>query len=280
MIVDQASGSLGRLGNQMFQLAAAIGLATYHDTSWARLNDSDLSEAFKLPNTKKATNEDRSQFSFKGEHNFHFDESPHGPPFFDWPDNIRIQGYFQSEKHFHHCKEIVREEFTFKDHILTKAINERNKLGDAPLVSVHIRRGDYKNNDRYHPILDFNYYDFAIRGVKEKLNEECNLVFFSDEPEWVKINMVPRYGGQVLHGHKYDDISLMTQCDHHIIGNSSYSWWGAWLGRNPNKLVVSPSYWFGPAYKVDTSDIHCEGWIVLPKELSIPEYIRQDGVAV
>ena len=259
-------------GNHMFQHAATIGLATHNNIPWGRLHDFNLCDSFKLESTKKVTDEDCKGLPIKGEHNFHFGESPYGPDFFQWDVPTIIQGFFQSEKHFSHCRDVVRKEFTFKDHIMDQATIERSNYGN-PLVSVNVRRGDYLNNKELYSILDIDYYDKAISTIKDKLNREFNLLYFSNDPKWVNENLIPTHGGNLSPGcedlqeleidndRTFADQALMSKCDHHIIGNSTYGWWGAWLGENPNKIVISPSSWFSNS--INTNDVHCPGWIVI-----------------
>jgi hypothetical protein len=140
-------------------------------------------------------------------------------------------------------------------------MEKKKSLGDKPLCGIHVRRGDYLNLPQYHPVQGFTYYDTALEFIQDRC-EDFNIVYVTDDPEWVGHNMIPRYGGTVARGSAYEDMCLMSICDYNIIANSSFSWWGAWLNTNKNKVVVSPRKWFGPSGPSDSSTIQCEGWDV------------------
>ena len=256
MIVHEQCGRFGRLGNQMFQFAGAVGLANKHNTDWALINGMpslDLPKLFKLTKTKYVNAGDVSHFNRYNERSFSFD-----PNLFNQPNNTSLQGYYQSEQYFQHCRDSILEEFSFKDEIHAKALIAKSTLGDKPLCSVHVRRGDYLNLQDYHPVQDFSYYDWAISELKLK-HPEFNIVYFTDDPDWVGNNMVPRYGGTVSRANAYEDLCLMTLCDFNVVVNSSFSWWGAWLNTNPHKIVVAPNKRFGPRGP-QTHSLYCQGW--------------------
>ena len=88
-------------------------------------------------------------------------------------------------------------------------------------------------------------------------------IIFSDDPDWCRNEF---FGENYIIsdlGDAYIELCAMSLCDHNIIANSSFSWWGAWLNNNPNKIVISPSKWFGPAIGKDTSDVYCKNWVKL-----------------
>jgi len=255
MIVHEWCGRFGRLGNQMFQFASAVGLAEKRNTDWGllRFQTSEIPNIFKLPNTRHVNVQDIAHFNRYNERSFAFDSN-----LFNQPDNTSLQGYYQSEQYFVHCKDVILEEFSFKDEISNVSMEKKKTLGDLPLCSVHVRRGDYLNLKEYHPVQSFLYYDWAISELKIK-HPEFNIVYFTDDPEWVGQNMIPRYGGTISRGNAHEDLCLMTMCDFNVIVNSSFSWWGAWLNKNLHKIVVSPSKWFGPRGPKENS-IQCHGW--------------------
>jgi hypothetical protein len=135
-------------------------------------------------------------------------------------------------------------------------------------VAVHVRRGDYVRNARtneFHGLCTPEYYQAAAKYVVDRIDEPTFLVF-SDEPEWVQANLkLGRPTIYVTHDGNcapHHDMWLMSQCSHHIIANSSFSWWGAWLCRNEKKMVVAPKRWFRDP-KVNTSDLIPECWITI-----------------
>jgi hypothetical protein len=142
------------------------------------------------------------------------------------------------------------------------------KIKNEESVSIHVRRGDYisipKNNELYETCSE-SYYSEAMNLVKAKFP---NAVFyvFSDEPEWfrknVKVNVPLVYVTHNVGEKSYEDLILMSQCKHNIIANSSFSWWGAWLNDNKNKVVIAPQKWFKDKSK-DTKDLIPQKWIQL-----------------
>lgn len=168
-----------------------------------------------------------------------------------------LLGYFQSEQYFADIKEQVREAFRFqgtdaKTPGLFLPAEQQELLSEirgSEAVSVHIRRGDYlsaQNQALFGGICDDAYYERALAEMKRRLPEAV-FFFFSNDTEWVK----ERYRGEncvVVEGNGEDagfrDLFLMSRCRHHIMANSSFSWWGAWLDENPDKIVIAPKKWF------------------------------------
>ena len=127
------------------------------------------------------------------------------------------------------------------------------------VLSIHVRRTDYLSNSANHFNLDFDYYEKAL----EYFDTE-QVIVFSDDPEWCKQQKIFSDDRFMISesGDNKIDLCLMSMCNHHIIANSSFSWWGAWLAKS--KKVVAPSTWFGPnnADK-DTKDLLPKSWIVI-----------------
>lgn len=183
---------------------------------------------------------------------------------YKWPF-IYYKGYFQSEFFFENVISQVRAAFTFD---LSK-INEQTRyclqqIKDTKSVSVHIRRGDFVNSKNiriYGGICTPEYYKRAIKQVEEYYTETVYYIF-SDDLEWAKNNIslplntvyVSWNGGK----DSWQDMLLMSTCKHNIIANSSFSWWGAWLNSNKDKIVVAPKKWINTN---DTPGIVPETWI-------------------
>jgi hypothetical protein len=138
-------------------------------------------------------------------------------------------------------------------------------LRNANAVSIHVRRGDYvdsKKSLQFHGLCDISYYQRCIELIEKKIREPSFFVF-SDDISWAKDNIrinhpiifVDHNTAKTAH----EDLRLMTHCEHHIISNSSFSWWGAWLCQNPGKIVVAPQQWFKSAIH-DTKDLIPRGW--------------------
>ena len=278
MIGFNALGYLGRLGNQMFQFAALKGIARNRGfeyclppsdlfTEHTNVTQYDAEVAagraqhqlflpFKLTNTNDLNCQylDRDRPT-AGEAGFAFDENL----FNRVPDWINIQGFFQSWKYFDHIKEEIREDFEFKDFVQDPCREMMGSLDEVP-ISIHVRRTDYTTNPN-HTALDLNYYE---RALKEFDGKETVLVF-SDDPEWCKYQELfedDRF--MIAEGNSgWVDMCLMTMCKGHIIANSSFSWWGAWLANS--EKVVAPSGWFAGSNleSHDTRDLLPEDWSVI-----------------
>jgi hypothetical protein len=159
--------------------------------------------------------------------------------------NHFFNGYWQTEQYFKDIEQKVKDKFTFRESI----ISERNKqlstkMLETESISVHIRRGDYLKEDGWN-ISEGSYYDNAISYINNNVNNPI-FYFFSDDIEWCKA----KFKGANYHfidwnkgNDSWQDMYLMTKCKHNIIANSSFSWWGAWLNANENKLVLAPSVW-------------------------------------
>lgn len=138
-------------------------------------------------------------------------------------------------------------------------------------VSLHLRRGkDYLENVKFHNTCTSDYYEQAIKMIKEQIPNPIFYVF-TDNPDWVKNNF-KNYDYILVEGNpsigwgNHYDMQLMSCCKHNIIANSTYSWWGAFLNPNPNKIVITPRYWFNPEileYRNKPNNMVCENWIVI-----------------
>lgn len=283
---------MGGLGNQMFQYAAARSLALRHGVP-LKLDMSFL-EGSQIGNTRrhyalghfavtadKATSWEVSQmtgcgrttletiasrisgafhrFVYYRERCFHYDKQV-----FHLPDNTYLEGYWQSEKYFDDIAEIIRQEFT----VVTLPDRKNRELADyirtVPAVSLHVRRGDYVNDPvtkAVHGVCNIEYYCKAVELLLQSVDNPY-LFIFSDDPNWCATNLrLPFPACFVDYNSEYphEDLRLMSLCRHHIIANSSFSWWGAWLSNNPTKIVIAPKTWFNDA-TINTDDITPVGW--------------------
>ena len=178
--------------------------------------------------------------------------------------NCVFVGCWQTEKYFRHIRDQLMCKFRFagESSILRDFVRE---LSGEIYVSVHIRRGDYlANPDSYMGICTEDYYKAAIEYIRKK-EPDAKFIFFSDDMEWVKNNICVSDAlfcekSMFTDYEDWFDMYLMSQCRHNIIANSSFSWWGAWLNFNKNKIVVAPNKWLGYS---DTPDIWCKEWVRL-----------------
>lgn len=257
MITYSYLGKNGRLGNQMFQYALLLGVQAKLDRRIIideTLGDIQLFQCFNINNCHFYNEKDISTPNKFEERQFHFDKKV-----FRTEDFTDFKGYFQTEKYFEHCKDKVRETFTFKPEIQQQANNWIEPYKQHNLVSLHIRRTDYVNLPNHHPLCTLDYYKSAI-----SLFPDAKFMIFSDDIEWCKENLVIDNATFVNTGNDFVDLCIMSMCNHNILANSSYSWWGSWLNNNPTKQVIAPKMWFGPAYFYwKTDDLYLPNFTIL-----------------
>lgn len=180
--------------------------------------------------------------------------------------NIYIDGYWQSEKYFSVIKNILLSELVIKYEQDLKNKELAKLICNTESVSLHIRRGDYVHDqltNLYHGLCSFDYYQKAVDQIVQKI-PNCHFYVFSDDPLWVRENFKLDYPLIIVDHNNintnYEDLRLMSLCHHNIIANSSFSWWGAWLNKNPEKIVYAPEKWFNDK-KLDTSDLIPGSWL-------------------
>lgn len=240
-----------RLGNQLFQLANAISYAGRHDEILAIPNWS-YSNIFK-GNFSPILDTDPQKFLWV-EPEFSYTQIPEGATL--------LEGYYQSEKYFLDNSDKILEMFSFVDNVVDNVTSRHSRTlyDKRPKVSMHLRRGDYLKFPNHHPVLDTAYF----KKAKEFFPSDSLFIVFSDDIQWCKDNFTEGDYIFIEGQSDIEDLCLMSMCDHNCIANSTFSWWGAWLNKNPEKIVVAPQKWFGPAYShFSTKDLYCPGWIVV-----------------
>lgn len=185
-------------------------------------------------------------------------------------DPVYLKGYFQSYKYLMESEDLIRKIFSFSlDQIDNVNKNILFEIENSFSISVHVRRGDYiqdQATQNFHGNCDINYYLKSISFLASK-NPECRLFFFSDDMDWVKKQFFhlpyrKRFIDHNIDENSWKDMFLMSSCKHNIIANSSFSWWGAWLNNNKEKVVIAPIKWFATAEKKwDTADLIPPDWI-------------------
>ncbi len=174
---------------------------------------------------------------------------------------------FQSEKYFKEIKDIILKEITLKNQLSYESQNVQNSIKlEANSTSIHIRRGDYAKNphtNKHHGLIDLDYYYKAVEYIKNK--SEYPLFFiFSDDIDWVRVHLKVENCIFISNPKmsEIEEMYLMSQCKHNIIANSTFSWWGAYLNQNINKIVIAPKQW--TSHKTANElDILPENWIQL-----------------
>jgi hypothetical protein len=279
----------GGLGNQLFQYAAGRGLAALRgtgvviDRSFYRARASgatprtleihnfmhcgrppSLRESIWLGLAARARVARRLRpvmpFAIREEARFGYD-----PTLLEAPDNTLLVGYWQSERYFAHVADVLREELAFASELPPSLGCLRERIEHAESVSLHVRRGDYVADDKarmLHGCCDIDYYRRAVERIATSVKDPVFFVF-SDDPEWSRQTL--RLSFETVHvTHTRGmsaaaDLQLMSLCRHNILANSTFSWWGAWLNRNPGRLVVAPARWFARD-DIDTRDLLPAEW--------------------
>jgi len=173
-------------------------------------------------------------------------------------DNTLVDGFFQSEKYFKDNRKEILEFINIETCIDLNKTKYKN-LFENKCTSIHVRRGDYLKYPNHHPIQSKEYYLEGINMLKDKTDL---FLIFSDDIEWCKENFNNFDNIIYIEDEKdYIELYLMSLCDNNIISNSSFSWWGAWLNKNENKIVIGPKKWFGSEITNNTGDILPENWL-------------------
>ena len=276
---------MGGLGNQLFQYATAKSLALAKnsdlmmDISYFKTQDAKLIDHVRYKLDKfniSSTNilEDNEIQKYNDVTVIHEPlSSDNFSKFMDlkkYNGNINLKGYWQNEKYFSDNAEIIKKELTVKSPPNSKNRKILNEIKSTHSVCISFRRGEYLDSyfKAQFGICCENYYKRAINIITKNVD---NPVFylFSDDMEWIENNVDLDYPTVPVNinpvGYEHEELRLMSNCKHFIITNSSFSWWGAWLSQNKNKIVLAPTPWFNSFTK---QDILCQDWIHLKTDMS------------
>lgn len=258
----------GGLGNQMFQYAFGVSVAKARNNEelfFTRYRvDEDLKRSYSLGpfmcDLKFVPKETIPNFT---EDVFRFD-----PMVYSRPIGSSFSGHWQTERYFN--TDLVRQGLAFRNLMSTRTMEVAEQILSAGANSVflHVRRGDYlwKENVIFHGSPTSNYYNAAINHISER-TINTKFFVFSDEPDWCRTEF-PNFtvidhnkpGDHIAPGQEHEDLYLMSLCRHAVIANSSFSWWGAWLGdTQQDRIVIAPDRWF--VVNMETKDIIPDRWI-------------------
>jgi hypothetical protein len=227
---------------------------------WKARIDRLLGKA-RLPKLASSPNEYR-------EPHFHYD-----PAFEMLGPKVSLFGYFQSERYFNSIAESLRDWLSPREPLGEAAAVALKRIETSRLpVSVHVRRGDYlkPGTHEVHGILGETFYRQAFDRLEGMIGRDAEIFIFSDDPAAAEqvLGFIP--GSRLNHvrgdpERPWEDMALMARCRHHVIANSSFSWWGAWLDPSPDKIVVAPRAWFAATElnKRNTGDLYPAGWILV-----------------
>ncbi|HBG06022.1 MAG: hypothetical protein A2075_15665 [Geobacteraceae bacterium GWC2_58_44] len=284
---------MGGLGNQMFQYAAGRSLALRRGTS-LKLDLSFL-EGYQANHTRRSFELERLDIRAekatpgelaaveRGEPSSLFQRTLGAffkrragmklflekqfnvnPEFFELPDQVYLEGFWQSEGYFKDYGDIIRREFTPSTAPVGKNLELMDEIRSVNAVSLHIRRGDYVTDPAIraaHHVCELDYYQKGAEVMASSL-QAPHFFVFSDDSDWVAANLKLQHPTTFVshnQGRGYEDLRLMSLCRHHIIANSSFSWWGAWLNPSPDKIVCAPGRWFNEM-PANTCDLIPQGW--------------------
>jgi hypothetical protein len=283
---------LGGIGNQMFQYAMGYALALrtdsrlYVDDSHFdsyQLREKALS-AFDLPQTpwpfasparglaKRLANlrqklasrgiGPRPAYAFVQERSFAFDQSLK-----DLQPNCYVLGYWQSPLYFSDCAQDIRRLFDLSRFLSPDIAELAQALDSERSVSIHLRRGDYTQAATlaHHGLCGMDYYEHAA-ALMRKAQPGCRFYIFSDEPKTAAEMFAAWPDATVMQRRSQEqDMLLMSLCRHHIIANSSFSWWAAWLGETQGALTIAPKFWFSrqAMQHCYVLDLFPSSWILL-----------------
>lgn len=265
----------GRLGNHFFIIAAATSLAlennakaVFPDFPLALTSEFDPNSNYNQPSLCLNYEKIFSHLNVSNlgvepelvyqESSFNYTPIPYQP-------NMLLEGWFQSEKYFCKHKKEILELFAPSKEVLEYLEGQYKAIIEHPYtVSVHLRNYNKERSDlnKVYPTYGREYVEKAMNLFSE---EEALFIVFSDQMEWAKeeLAQIPRKMIFIEKEPCYHDIYLMSLCKHQIIANSSFSWWGAYLNKNPNKRVIAPPLWFCPEYNHNEDDLIPKEWIVL-----------------
>jgi hypothetical protein len=262
----------GGLGNQMFQYALGRRLSLDRktelsfDTSWY---EKSPDRAFTLYNFqiagKPMTKFEKIKRLFSAnikEKSLFFDKK-----ILSANNNSFLDGYWQSPKYFEDIEDILQKDFTLKKPQGKKYDEMLRKIMFGNSVSLHVRRGDYLavKNTQIYALCTSEYYVGAVNHIREKTGD-MQIFVFSDDTEWVKKNLkfnAPMFFVSEEHLADFQELMLMSACKHNITANSTFSWWGARLNKNPQKIITAPQKWFAFPNEGNEKDLVPENWIRL-----------------
>ncbi len=290
----------GGLGNQMFQYAYAKVLEKNHQVKIDVSEDTHITGDYQLDKYNidliSSTNRENRRYhslvpkflrkilshrsKIIKEKSMLFDVD-----YLNIEDDNYVIGFFQSEKYFKEIRGVLIEQFTLKRGVSNYTKEIEFKILEAKnSCSIHVRRGDYMS-ERYiktHHVCGLKYYENAIKYMQSKI-QDIHFFVFSDDIEWAKENFnverVTYIGGKDTHtilgaGDQkelippHEDIYLMSLCSHNIVANSTFSWWGAWLNENKDKIVLAPENWFADEkLQAVSKDVPCVDWVRIGMEV-------------
>lgn len=265
---------MGGLGNQLFQIFTTISYAINHKKEFGFLY-TDFVGVGKtirrntywknfLKGISKYVYQNLPQMNIVPEINFHYQEII--PPS---NENICLFGYFQSYKYFSKYANVILRLLKIED--LKQKVREKSRIDCNNYISMHFRLGDYKLHTDAFPLLKYEYYDKCMEFLLDKKSTIKGVIFFCEKQDDDDVNLIIEELRKKYNYLKFirvpeeledwEQLLLMSCCNYNIIANSTFSWWGAYLNNNNDKIVCYPEKWFGPKKNnLDTNDLFLPTW--------------------
>ena len=177
---------------------------------------------------------------------------------------VYLAGYWQSERYFIDIADRIRADYMLRQPLAGANAGLLQMARSGSSVGLHVRRGDFASLDnaaQIHGLCSVDYYRRAMSAVRNRC-PQCRFIVFSDDPDWARSELPLDPSAIFVSGNDEtpeQDLALMSACKHHIIANSSFSWWAAWLGNNPEQMVIAPTPWYASP-KLDTRDLAVSRW--------------------
>jgi len=250
---------MGGLGNQMFQISKSLSEGL----------ENEIDVKFKLESSIPMEGNQPSKYRNNIFRNIKFEDFNDqtlqiNEPSWSYSNlnvfyytPVKYYGYFQSSKNFKNQSQKIKDTFSPTQEFIEKLKNLHPKIFDEDSVSIHVRRGDYLSITEILPVIDKSYIDECLKQIEIT----SNIFVFSNDKEWCKENLKYDNVTVVEDLDDYEELWAISLCNHNIMSNSSFSWWGSYLNKNKNKKVFVPSLWFGPRGEKNFNDIYEDEWI-------------------
>lgn len=250
---------MGGLGNQMFQISKAITEGLVHNIPVYFRLESFIPMDGRQPNNYKDNIFRNIIFRDDVQPNLRINEKQFKYVDYNYTfkEPTEFFGYFQSSKNFKNKKEIIRDLFLPTEEFIEKIKNKYPKILEKDSVSIHVRRGDYLNISDILPTIDKSYIDESLKTI----GEYKNIFIFSNDKKWCEENLKYDNSTIIYDLQDYEELWGMSLCNHNIMSNSSFSWWGSYINKNKDKKICTPSIWFGPNGEKEYDSIYEEEWI-------------------
>ena len=278
---------MGGLGNQLFQIFTVISYAIKCKHMFKFISAEHLGGD---GSTKRRTYWQTFLFKLSGflmdqypnfdivinENGFSFNELPYEHLKYNNNVNVMLSGYFQSYKYFQENYDTICRILNIAEKrldIIEEVVKNHHSLSFLEKsISMHFRLGDYKDKQDYHPIMTDEYYKKSLQYIVDKLDYTPTVLYFCEDEDFETVNETIQLLKNEFPTIEFEratnclddwqQMLLMSCCNHNIIANSSFSWWGAYLNVNPTKIICYPSVWFGRAMSdVDVSDLFPDEWV-------------------